>query len=81
MINVEFDERSVFTYDSINLSIGVWDHQKGWLSGPVIGLIGEVKFANMKQLEMFHEMLDLLIEKRKRGGVDEKTAVWDERVA
>jgi len=63
MINVEFDERSVFTYDAENLSIGVWDHRDGQYEGPVIGYIGTVKFANMRQLEHFAEMLEFISEK------------------
>jgi len=43
MLNIEFDEKSIFTYDSKNLSIGIWDHRDGRFKGPVIGLIGNIK--------------------------------------
>jgi len=41
MINIEFDERSVFTYDAKNLTVHAWDHRDGWCEGPVIGQIGK----------------------------------------
>jgi len=63
MINIEFDERSVFTYDAENLSIGVWDHRDGKLEGPVIGLIGNIKFADRWQVDFFQEMLEFMLEK------------------
>jgi len=66
MINIEFDDKSVFTYSSEDLSIQAWDHEKGWLSGRVIGMIGKIKFANLRQLEMFHEMLDLLLKAKSK---------------
>lgn len=66
MINIEFDDKSVFTYSAEDLSIQAWDHRKGWLDGDVIGMIGKVKFASLRQLEMFYEMLELLITKMER---------------
>lgn len=72
MINIAFDDRSVFTYSANDLSIQAWDHEKRWLNGRIIGMVGEIKFANFEQLEMFHEMLDLLIEsvyKKKNANI------------
>jgi len=69
MINIAFDERSVFTYNSNNLSIQAWDHEKGWLNGRVIGMVGEVKFANIRQVDMFLEMLELMVEKVRNNPI------------
>ena len=40
MINIEFDERSVFTYDANELTVHAWDHSDGWCKGLVIGEVG-----------------------------------------
>jgi hypothetical protein len=63
MINIEFDEKSIFTYDHENLAIGVWDHRDGEYKGPVIGHIGSIKFANRKQVYHFMEMLEFILER------------------
>ena len=63
MINIEFDEKSVFTYDHENLSIGVWDHRDGKWKGPCIGHIGNVKFADRDQVCHFMEMLEFILER------------------
>jgi len=67
MINIEFDERSVFTYDAKNLTVHAWDHRDGWCKGPVIGQAGKIKFANETQLTHFMEMLEFIREKLKIG--------------
>ena len=63
MINIEFDERSVFTYDFRNLTVHAWDHRDGWCEGPVIGQVGKIKFASETQLSHFMEMLEFIKEK------------------
>lgn len=63
MINVKFDERSVFTYDTKNLTVHAWDHKDGWVEGPVIGEVGSVSFASKTQLYHFLEMLEFIIER------------------
>ena len=65
MINIEFDERSVFTYDSINLKVHAWDHRDGKWEGPVIGQVGSIKFADRWQVYHFMEMLEFMLEKLK----------------
>jgi hypothetical protein len=71
MINIEFDEKSVFTYDHENLAIGVWDHRDGEYKGPVIGHIGSIKFANKRQLYHFMEMLEFILEKLNENKTEE----------
>lgn len=63
MINIELDEKSVFTYCTDELSIGIWDHRDGKWEGPVIGQIGQIKFADKWQVYHFKEMLDFMLEK------------------
>jgi hypothetical protein len=63
MINIEFDERSVFTYDTKNLTVHAWDHRDGWIEGPVIGEVGSVSFASKTQLYHFLEMLEFIIKR------------------
>jgi len=63
MINIEFDEKSVFTYSAKNLSVGVWDHRDGKWEGPVIGHIGNIKFTDKWQVYHFMEMLEFMLEK------------------
>ena len=63
MINIVLDEKSVFTYSAKELSVGIWDHRDGQFSGPVIGCIGNIKFANKSQLYHFMEMLQFILEK------------------
>ena len=65
MINIELDEKCIFTFDVENLLIGIWQHRDGWLQGPVQAYIGEIKFSNLQQFEMFHEMMSLAMEKFK----------------
>jgi hypothetical protein len=65
MINIEFDEKSVFTYDAENLTIHAWDHRDGWVEGPIIGEVGSIKFASASQAYHFMEMIELILEKRK----------------
>ncbi len=61
MINIEFDERSVFTYNADKLTVYAWDHADGWCEGPVIGQVGSIKFATRTQLYHFMEMLELIL--------------------
>ena len=72
MINIEFDERSVFTYNAENLTVYVWDHRNGWCEGPVIGQIGKIKFANKAQLYHFMEMLEFIEEDLDCDSKDEE---------
>jgi len=62
-INIEFDEKSVFTFDKENLSIGVWDHRDGRYEGPIEGPIASIKFADKVQMGQFQEMIELCLEK------------------
>lgn len=66
MINIEFDEKSVFTYSAKDLSVGAWDHRDGKFEGPVIGHIGNIKFASRWQILHFMEMLEFIIEKLEK---------------
>ena len=63
MIKIEFDEKSVFTYDSKNLIVHVWDHRDGQWEGPVIGEVGSIKFSSKWQVYHFMEMLQFILEK------------------
>jgi len=63
MIKIEFDERSVFTYDPTNLAVHAWDHRDGKWEGPVIGEVGSIKFASRWQVIHFMEMLEFMLEK------------------
>jgi hypothetical protein len=63
MIDVKFDEKSVFTYDAKNLTVHAWDHSDGWCKGPVIGEVGSISFASKIQLYHFMEMLEFILEK------------------
>jgi len=63
MINIEFDERSVFTYSSDTLTVNAWDHRDGKWEGPVIGCIGGIKFADKNQVYHFMEMLEFMLDK------------------
>lgn len=62
MINIEVSEHSVFSYDAKRLTISLWDHSQGWLSGEVSGEIGSIKFHNRQQLEMFTEMAQFILD-------------------
>jgi len=67
MINIEFDERSVFTYDTKNLTIHAWDHRDGWCKGPVTSEVGSISFASEDQLLHFWEMLEFILKRLERG--------------
>ena len=66
MINIKLNEKCNFTFDAENLLIGIWQHRDGWLKGPMQAYIGEIKFSNSQQFKMFHEMMELAIEKLKK---------------
>ena len=68
MINIKLDEKCVFTFDVLNLSIGIWQHRDGWLKGPIEGLIGEIRFSSLQQLGMFNEMTTYVVEDLKKIG-------------
>lgn len=72
MIKIELDERSVFTYDAENLEIQMWDHRDGKWHGPVIGMVGSIKFAGKWQVEHFMEMLEFILEKLKNENKNEE---------
>jgi hypothetical protein len=74
MINIEFDERSVFTYSAKKLTVYAWDHSDGWCKGPVTGEVGSVTFANEDQLTCFMEMLEFIKERLKNGNKVETDA-------
>jgi len=61
MINIKFDDRSIFTYDTKNLTVHAWDHRDGWCKGPVTGEVGSVSFASRDQLLCFLEMLEFIM--------------------
>jgi len=63
MINIEFDEKSIFTYDAKNLTVHAWDHSDGWCKGPVTGEVGSITFASRYQLLCFMEMLEFIMER------------------
>jgi len=71
MIKIEFDERSVFTYDPINLAVHAWDHRDGKWEGPVIGEVGSIKFASRWQVFHFMEMLEFMLEKLDENKTEE----------
>jgi hypothetical protein len=62
MIDIEFDAKSVFTYDFEDLSVGIWDHSDGRYSGPV-SCIGKIRFFDKQQMEQFADMLEFMSEK------------------
>jgi hypothetical protein len=63
MINIEFDERSTFTYDAKKLTVHAWDHSDGWCKGPVTGEVGSITFASRAQLLCFLDMLEFILER------------------
>jgi hypothetical protein len=65
MLKIELDEKSVFTYDPKNMSIGIWDHKDGKYDGPVIGQIGFIKFCDKDQVYHFMEMLEFMLDRLK----------------
>lgn len=62
MIKIELDERSVFIYNRENNSIHIYDFRNGKWDGPTRE-IGMIKFCERWQVEQFHEMLEMLLEK------------------
>jgi len=62
MLKIEFDERSVFTFDAKNLTVHAYDHRDGRWEGPVIGEIGSIKFSGEWQVLHFMEMLEYILE-------------------
>ena len=63
MINIKFDERSVFTYDVENLTVHALDHRDGKWEGPIIGEVGSITFVDEWQVYHFMEMLEFILEK------------------
>jgi hypothetical protein len=61
MINIEFDEKSIFTYDTKNLTVHAWDHSDGWCKGQVTGEVGSITFASRDQLLCFLDMLEFIL--------------------
>lgn len=66
MINIELDEKTVFTYDAKNLTVHMWDHKNGKFEGPVIGQVGKIKFAGEWQVYHFLEMLEFILDSCKK---------------
>ncbi len=66
MIKIEFDEKSVFTYDYKNLTVHAWDHRDGKWEGPITGEVGSIKFSGRWQVIHFMEMLGFILEKDKK---------------
>lgn len=56
-MRVEFKENEVFTYDAENFVVGVHDPGANY-SNTV-----QIKFANLRQVFHFKEMLELILEK------------------
>lgn len=65
MINIELDDKSVFTYSTETLTVNIWDHRDGRFEGPAIGQVGKIKFASEDQLYHFLEMLEFILNRIK----------------
>ena len=61
MIKIEFTEDSTFTFNPHKLSIQLWEHKNGQYSGPIIGQVGEIAFANRKQVREFVDMAEFIL--------------------
>jgi len=72
MINIEFTEHSVFTYNAKDLTIHLLDHKDGKFEGHIIGCVGSIKFADKDQLSHFMEMLEFIKENVDDEGKDKK---------
>lgn len=63
MIDIQIDERSVFTYSFRDKCIGIWHHRDGRFKGPVIGPCAFISFKHPDLIYALKEQLDLLLEK------------------
>ena len=64
MIDIKIDERNVFAFNAKNISIGIFQHRDGRLSGPT-RYIGNIVFASIQQAEHFAEMIEMMAEKSR----------------
>lgn len=62
MIDIQIDEKCVFTYSVEDLCIGIFAHLNGIFEGPCIGPCGFITFKTPELVYHFREQLDFLID-------------------